>query len=344
MSAPERDLPPAATLLQILGGSVVAQAVSTAAQLKVADALASGPRTAAEIAPVVSAHAPSLYRLMRALAMVGVLEEQEGERFSLTAVGECLRSDVPGSQRQMAVMLGRPWRLAALGELAHSVRTGESGFEKAHGESAFAWFGKHPEEGAIFDGAMTSGSAPTSDGVARSYDFAPFARIADVGGGQGFLLSAILKAHPGARGVLYDLPHVVAGARGAKSPLAEAGVAERCEIVAGSFFEAVPPGCDAYVMKHIIHDWDDADAAKILGLCRDAAGPSGRVLVVESVVPPRGVPSFAKLLDLQMLSTTHGGKERTEREFSDLFARAGLRLARVVPTPFRVSVLEGVRA
>jgi hypothetical protein len=341
MPTPEQDLPPAAALMQMLAGSIVAQAVSTAAQLKIADHLALAPKTAADIAPAVSAHAPSLYRLMRALAMVGVLEEHEGERFTLTPVGECLRSDIAGSQRQMAVMLGRPWRLTALGEMPYSVRTGGSGFEKAHGEGAFTWFGQNPDEGAVFNDAMTSGSAPTSEGVARSYDFSAFSRIADIGGGHGFLLAAILKVHPSSRGVLYDLPHVVDGA---KELLQKSGVAERCEVVAGSFFDAVPPGCDAYIMKHIIHDWDDANAARILGLCRDAISAAGKVLVVDSLVPPRGVPSFAKLLDLQMLSMTHGGKERTEREFADLFVKAGLRLTRVIPTPFRVSILEAARA
>jgi hypothetical protein len=327
--------------MQLVGGSLVAQTVAVAAELRLADYLAHGPKTAAEVADAVSAHAPSLYRLMRALAMVGVLVEHEGERFTLTPVGECLRSNVPGSQRAMAMMLGRPWRLAALGELTHSVRTGESSFEKVFGASIFEWFARHPEEAAIFNDAMTSGSAPTSEGVAKSYDFSPFQRVADLGGGHGFLLSAILQAHPATRGVLFDLPHV---AKGAKDLLDRAGVADRCEVVTGSFFEAVPAGCDAYVMKHILHDWDDASCAKILRLCREAMGDAGKVLVVESVVTPPGVPSFAKLLDLQMLSTTHGGKERTEREFAELFATAGLRLTRVVPTPFRVSVIEAVRA
>ena len=339
--SPEQNPPPAATLMQLLGGSLVAQAISTAAHLKIADHLSGGdPKASADVASAVSAHAPSLYRLMRALAMVGVLVEHEGERFTLTPVGECLRSDVPGSQRQMAVMLGRPWRMAALGELTHCVQTGEPSFEKTLGAAIFDWFGKHPEEGAIFNDAMTSGSAPTADGVARAYDFSAFKRVADVGGGHGSLLAAILRAHPATTGVLYDLPHV---AEGAKALLDRAGVAGRCEVASGSFFEAVPAGCDAYVMKHIIHDWNDASCVRLLGLCRDAMGPEGKVLAVESVVPPPGVPSYAKLLDLQMLISL-GGKERTELEFADLFAQAGLKLTRVVPTPFRVSVIEAVRA
>jgi hypothetical protein len=326
--------------MQLLSGTLVAQAISAAAELKLADHLGDTPKTAAEIAGAVSAPAPVLYRLMRALAMSGVLVEHEGERFTLTPVGECLRSDVRGSQRQMAVMQGRPWRLAAVAELAHSVRTGEPAFQKVFGERLFDWFAKHPDEGAIFNDAMTSGSAPTAAAVAAAYDFSAFGRIADIGGGHGLLLAAILKAHPSTRGVLFDRAHVVAGSR---KNLDDAGVTARCEVMGGDFFESVPAGCDAYVLKHIIHDWDDARASVILGRCRDALGEKGRVLVVDAVVPPRGEPSFAKLLDLQML-LTEGGKERTEREFGELFAKAGLKLTRVVPTPFRVSVLEAVKA
>jgi hypothetical protein len=341
MSNPSQELSPPAVLMQLLSGSMVAQAVSTAAELNIADHMTGGAKTAEEIARSVPVHAPSLHRLMRALAMVGVFVEHDGERFTLTPVGECLRSDVPGSQRSMAVMLGRPWRMATLGELPHCVRTGEGAFSKIFGEGVFGWFAKHPEEGAIFNGAMTSGSAPTSDGVAKSYDFSAFKRIAEIGGGHGLLLAAILRAHPTTQGVLFDLPHV---AEGARRTLEEAGVLARAEIVGGSFFDAVPTGCDAYVMKHIIHDWDDARCTTILSRCREAMNPDGKVLVVDSVVPGRGVPSFAKLLDLQMLMTTEGGKERTEREFAELFAKAELRLTRIVPTPFRVSIIEATRA
>ena len=341
MSNSNQELPPPAVLMQLLSGSMVAQAISTAAQLNIADHMAGGARTAAEIAQSAAVHAPSLYRLMRALAMVGVLVEHEGERFTLTPVGECLRSDVRGSQRSMAVMLGRPWRMATLAELPHCVRTGEGAFPKVFGENVFDWFAKHPEEGAIFNGAMTSGSAPTSEGVANAYDFSAFKRIAEIGGGHGALLAAILRAHPATRGALFDLPHV---AEGARKTLEEAGVAARAEVVGGSFFDAVPAGCDAYVMKHIIHDWDDERCVTILSRCREAMNPGGKVLVVDSVVPARGVPSFAKLLDLQMLMTTDGGKERTEGEFAELLAKADLKLSRVVPTPYRVSIVEATRA
>jgi hypothetical protein len=341
MSQPTVDLPPAAVLMQLLSGSLVAQAISAAAHLRIADHLSGDPRTAVDVARAASVHAPSLYRLMRALAMVGVLVEHEGERFTLTPVGECLRSDTTGSQRAMAMMLGRPWRLATLGELSHSVQTGGGAFHKVFGVGAFEWFAEHTEEGAIFNDAMTSGSAPTADGVARAYDFSAFERVADVGGGHGALLAAILRAHPATRGVLFDLPHSVEGAR---KLLDAAGVAARTEIVSGSFFDGVPAGCDAYVMKHIIHDWSDEKCAIVLRRCREAMRPGGRVLVVESIVPPRGVPSFAKLLDLQMLLTTDSGKERTERELAELFTSAGLELQRIVPTPFRVSIAEGVAA
>jgi SAM-dependent methyltransferase len=238
-------------------------------------------------------------------------------------------------------MLGRTWRMAVLAELTHSVRTGQSGFAKLYGKGPFQWFAEHPEEGAIFDDAMTSGSAPTADGVAKSYDFSSFERLAEIGGGHGALLAAILRAHPRVNGVLFDLPHVAAGA---KQRLEAAGLAARAEVVGGDFFESVPAGCDAYVMKHILHDWSDEKSVAILRRCREAMRPGGKVLVVDAVVPGRGVPSFAKLLDLQMLISNEGGKERTEAEFADLFAKAGLRLSRVVPTPYRVCIVEGESA
>lgn len=339
--APEKA-PPAATLMQLITGNWVAHAVAVAADLRVADALAEGPAAAGDIARAKGVNAGALYRVMRALAMSGVFVEHQDQRFSLTDVGECLRSGGPRSLRELAVALHRPWHHAAWGELARSVATGGSAFREAHGGAAlFAWLGAHPDEARTFGGAMTDYSAQASITVAGEYDFSRFARIADVGGGHGVLLATILAAHAGPRGVLFDLPHV---AERARQTLAEAGVASRCEIAGGDFFEGVPRGCDAYLLKSVLHDWDDERCVTILRNCRDAMSPDGRVLVVEMVVPGPGEASFAKVLDLELLVLTDGGKERTERELSELFDRAGLRLERVTRTASPSCVIEASRA
>ena len=334
-------LPPPAVLMHLAAGKFVTQALAAAAELKLAERLVDGPRTAAEIADAMGVHAPSLYRLMRALAAVDVLIHDDSDRFQLTAVGQLLRSDVPGSFRAMAMLLGRRWHHTAWASLAESVRTGESAFLKMYGVPHFEWLRANPEEGAIFNEAMTGLTGVAADAVARAYQFSDVTKIADVGGGHGLFLSKILRANPHANGVLFDLPHV---AEGAKKLLDDAGLSARCEVLSGDFFTSVPAGCDAYLLKHVLHDWDDARCEKILNNCRAAMAPGGRVLVIEMVVPPPGVPSFARLIDLEMLAISSNGKERTEHEFAELFANAGLVLARVVPTQSPYSVLEAFRA
>jgi SAM-dependent methyltransferase len=240
----------------------------------------------------------------------------------------------------MAMLLGRQWHHTAWASLADSVRTGESAFIKVYGVPHFEWLQANPEEGAIFNEAMTSLTGVAAGAVTQAYEFSGVARIADVGGGHGLFLSKILRANPHASGILFDLPHV---AEGAERLLGDAGLIARCQVLCGDFFTSVPAGCDAYVLKHILHDWDDARCERILSNCRAAMAPGGRVLVVEMVVPPPGVPSFARLIDLEMLTISSNGKERTEREFAELFAKAGLVLARVVPTQSPYSVLETFR-
>jgi SAM-dependent methyltransferase len=278
---------------------------------------------------------------MRALAEVGLLTHADGDRFALTAVGQLLRSDAPGSFRAMAILLGRQWHHTAWASLAHSVRTGRSAFLEVYGVPHFDWLQANPGEGAIFNEAMTSLTGVAADAVTQAYDFSRVAKIVDVGGGYGLFLSKILRANPRTSGILFDLPHV---AEEARRLFDDAGLSVRCEILSGDFFTSVPAGCDAYVLKHILHDWDDARCEAILSHCCDAMAPGGRVLVVEMVVPPPGVPSFARLIDLEMLTISSNGKERTEREFADLFAKAGLALERVVPTQSPYSVLEALRA
>jgi O-methyltransferase/methyltransferase family protein len=257
--------PPPAMLMHLAAGKFVTQALAAAAELNMAEQLVNGPKTALEIAKTIEVHAPSLYRLMRALAAVGVLAEHDGNRFALTATGQLLRDDVPGSFRAMAILLGRLWHHTAWASLAQSVRTGESAFIKVFGVPHFEWLQTNSEEGAIFNQAMTSLASVAADAVTQAYDFLGLTRIADVGGGHGLFLSKILKTNSHMTGVLFDLSHV---AEGARKLLGDAGLSARCEIICGDFFTSVPAGCDAYILKHVLHDWDDTRCETILSRCR----------------------------------------------------------------------------
>jgi hypothetical protein len=291
-----------------------------------------------ELAKETAAHPPSVRRLLRALAGVGLFAEDDQGRFGLTPLGAPLRSDVSGSVRALCAMRGEPWFWAAWGELLHSVKTGETAFRRIHGTDFFGFLAQHPDAAALFNEGMGDLSRTETAAVVAAYHFGRFKTVVDVGGGQGALLAAILRAHPALRGVLVDLPATVAQAGGL---LEEAGVAERCTVVGGSFFEAVPGGGDLYLLKSVIHDWDDDEAVAILGTCRQAMGDTGRLLLVERVIPPGNTPSFARLMDLNMLVIA-GGRERTEAEYRVLYQRAGLALAGVIPIAADVSLIEGV--
>jgi ubiquinone/menaquinone biosynthesis C-methylase UbiE len=334
-----QGLPPGAALTQMVLGCLVSQAISVAAKLGVADQLAGGPKGVAELAEATGAHERSLYRLLRTLASVGVFRELPERRFELTPMAETLRADAPGSMRDAAIFMGEEWHWRVWGHTIESVRTGGSAWERAHGTEIFPWFAAHPEESAVFDRAMTSFSNLATEAVVKAYDFSGFETLVDVAGGHGRLLSEILRANPALRGVLFDQAHVIEGAR---EFVASKGLADRCEFAAGDFFESVPAGADAYVMKHIIHDWDDERAALILKNIARAMREGGRVLLVEMVLPPANVPHLGKVLDIEML-TSPGGVERTEEEYAELFEHAGLRLARVVPTESPYSVIEAVK-
>ena len=329
------NVDPFASVLRLANGYQVSQALHVAAALGIADLLAAGPQASGDLAQATATHPEALYRVLRALASVGVFHEDTRRRFSLTAMGECLRSDAANPVGQWAAFIGRPYIWQAWSHLMHSVRTGETAFPSVHGCGVWEYRAAHPEEGAIFDAAMTALSQGVVAGVVAAYDFAPFSRVVDVGGGQGALLGGILAANPALRGVVFDQPHVVARAR---PELERLGVADRCEIVGGSFFEAVPQG-DLLLLKAILHDWDDASARAILESCRRAVAPAGRVLAIERVLagPNEGIE--AKFADLNMLVGA-GGRERTEQEFAALFASAGLRLTRVLPTGTRLSIVE----
>jgi hypothetical protein len=287
----------------------------------------------------VGAHADSLRRLLRALASIGIFAEDERGRFGNTPLSEMLRSG-PGTMRAMALMSGERPMLRAWEELLHSVKTGESAFEKVYGMRVFEYFAQDPEFASVFDDAMTSRSAMESGAVTASFDFSGMATLVDVAGGQGMLLASVLAKNPAQRGILFDMPSAVANA---KPILERAGVASRCEIVGGDFFKSVPAGGDGYLLKHILHDWNDDDCVRILKSIHAASKPRARLFVIEAVIEPGNAPHFAKLLDLQMLVLTHGGRERTKPEWRALLKAGGFSLERIVPTPAMVSILDASR-
>jgi len=336
---------PRQQLLQKIVGSWISRTIYVAAKLRVADHLAREPRTAEDLAPSIGVAAKPLYRLLRALAGVGIFAQEADGRFRLNPQADFLREDGSDSLWALAVMLGerqdRCW-----GELLETVRTGETAFDRIYGRPVFDYLGDHPEQARIFDAAMTGFSRRQTHAMLDAYDFSDVGTLADIGGGVGSKLAAVLSRYPAMRGLLFDVPRAVEGAR----PVLEAaGVATRCDVRAGDFFTSIPDGADAYVLSHILHDWDDGKAGLILDNLRRATSPSARLLVVEYVVPDRKQAAsddgaaFGKLLDVHMMLVT-GGLERTEAEYRDLFADHGFRLTRVVPTAADVSVVEAVPA
>jgi len=321
---------------QLIRGYWTTQAIFVAAELRIADMLADGPKHPSELGELAGVKGDMLYRVLRALASIGIFAEDGEGRFRLTPLAQTLQGE--SGQRAYARLHGqelyRSWS-----KLLEAVRSGEAAFVEAYGASAFAYFGSNPERGAVFDGAMQGHHGAEADPMLDAYDFSKFKEVVDVGGGNGSLLAAILKRHSAMRGVLFDMPAVVDRARGA---IDNAGLRERCRIAGGDFLESVPSGADAYLLRHVVHDWRDEDAALILRNCRNVMQPDGKVLVVEIVVPAGNDPSFAKWMDLMMV--TYGGKERSEKQYRELFALAGLQLTRIVPTTAGISVIEGVRA
>jgi hypothetical protein len=315
-------------------GPFVVQSIHVAARLGIADLLGLEPRTADELAEAAEVHAPSLKRVLRALTTLGVFFEDADGRFRHTDLSQTLRADHPESVRAWALMLGAHFVWRPAGDLYESVRTGTPGFRRLYGERFFEWTKTHPEDGAVFNAAMTSGSAQRLPALLAAYDFSCFERIVDVGGGHGALLAGLLAVNPKARGVLYDLPNVVTGAEALCAP----DIAERCEIVGGDFFESVPAEGDAYILSRVIHDWDDASALKILGNCRRAIRSDGRLLLVEGVAKPPNEPDPNKFLDVWFIGG--GGCERTEAEYRTLLRNGGFALVRVVPVGERSAVLE----
>lgn len=323
-------------MLQIISGFWISRAVYVIARLGIPDLLKSGPKTAEELASATKMHAPSLYRILRALASVGVVT-QEDKRFALTPLSETLVTSAPGSLRWFAVSELGQEHYPAWGNLMHSVKTGEIAFDNLFGVDIWKYFQQNPEDGAVFNDSMSSVTAATNEAITSLYDFSGFKKLVDVGGGHGGLITSILKSNPQLKGILFDASEVIEGAR---AKIEAAGVADRCETVAGDFFKAVPEGGDAYIMKWIIHDWDDERAIRILNNVRNQMPSNGRVILVDCVVPETDEPHFSKFIDLNMLVMT-GGKERTAKEFQELLAAAGLKLLRVIPTDLPTSIVEG---
>jgi hypothetical protein len=330
---------PDIALTQTILGSLNAQAVYVAAKLGVADALAAGPKSVDQLAKEVGADESSLYRVLRALASIGIFAENQ-RTFRLTPTAELLRSDVEGSLRDVAIFMGEDWHWSVWGQTLFSVKTGEAAWTRVHGKTIFPYFETNSAAAEIFDRAMSSFTTLAGKAVANAYDFSSLNVLVDIAGGHGKLLTAILEATPDLRGVLFDLPHVIGRAKESDDIKK---LSERLDLKQGDFFESVPAGADGYILKHIIHDWKDAEAIKILTNIRKAMGTYGRVLLIEAVVREGNEPDFAKILDIEML-VSPGGKERTAAEYAELFRESGLKLSRVIPTRSPYSVIEAVKA
>ncbi len=330
--------PPQAQLGQLITGYWTSQAIYAAAKFGIADLLDDGAKSVDELAAAAGTKPELLYRLLRALASVGIFAEEDHRRFSLTRLAGPLRDGVAGSQRSLALMMGED-QYRAWGSLADTVRTGDNAYEKIFGKPIFDRLAEHPDKARIFDDAMTGIHGRETGAILDAYDFSGIKVIADIGGGNGSKIAAVLQKYPGMRGILFDLPHVVERAR---PNIDAAGLSSRCQFVSGDFFQAVPSGADAYIMRHIVHDWDDEKSLRILRNCHTVMSPGNKLLLVESVIPPGNDPFMGKFLDLTMMLIP-GGKERTEVEYRELYDRAGFDLVRIVATSTEVSVIEGVR-
>ena len=342
MSETDRIVPAApmhhVQLVQMATAYWTSRLLYVAARLGLADLLADRPQTAETLAVTTGTHAGALYRLMRTLAALGLWTEDAERRFGLTPLGESLQSGAPGSARATVLTLAGDWIWRGFEHVLFSVETGRSGLERSLGEPMFDWLGKHPDDAALFSETMIGFHGTEPAAVAAAYDFSGLGTIVDVGGASGDLLTTVLAAHSGGRGVLFDLPHALVNA----PALIEArGLADRVSVKTGSFFDAVPAGGDAYLLSHIIHDWSEDQCLTILARCRQAMNEGGKLLIVEMVIPEGNGFHPGKMLDMMML-VGPGGQERTELEYRALLDKAGLRLTRVVPTASAVSVVEAI--
>ncbi len=337
-TATQRQQPnPAERVMQVTTGFLGTVALNAAVEINIPDLLAGGPRPVSELARATATNEDALYRTLRAVASLGIFTESEPRKFANTPESELLRAGAPGSLRDMVRWFGDPFHFRIFAEYMHSVKTGKPCFDKVMGKPIFEYFPSDPRESEMFNNAMTSFSAAVIPAVLEAYDFSGIRLLVDVAGGHGQILFSVLKEYPQMRGILSDLPHVLEGAR---PRLRELGLESRCRLETCDFFKSVPAGGDAYIMKHIIHDWDDDRALTILRNIHQAAGGAqARVILLEGVISPGNESHFGKFLDLEMLALP-SGRERTEDEFRALFDRAGFRLTRVVQTPTPMCVIE----
>ena len=323
-------------LTRIMLSVALSRALSTVAELGVADHIEAGsPQSIASLASATGTHERSLYRILRFMASHGLFKETDSCQFDHTPLSQCLKSDAEGSFRAAAQMMHRVF--PTWDGLHHSALTGEPGFNQVYGQPIFEYIGKHPDLGPIFDAGMTAIHGYETGAMLEAYDFSGIETLADIGGGNGSLLSAVLLRHPKLKGILFDLGHVVGRAQ---ANLQASGVADRCTVVEGSFFESIPSGADAYIFRHIIHDWNDEQCVQILSHCLQVIPANGKLLLVEAVVPTGNEPSLAKDFDMTML-TLPGGIERTAEEYKTLLEQAGFQLNSITSTPSIVSVIEG---
>jgi len=340
-SIPPAQLPPQLALARMISGYAVSQLFYVAVRLGIADLLKDGPLGIDELASRTTTLPAALHRVMRGLAAVGLIKENESRRFELTALGEYLRTDIPDSLAAVALLGGDsylPW-----GHLLHAIETGETAFEHVFGMNRYRYLEENPDAAVRFNAAMASFASQLTAAVVSAYDFSQFENAVDVGGGKGGLLLAILRANPNLRGTLFDTSWVVDAF---EEKLEESGIGERCNLIAGDFFESVPEGGDLYLLSHVTHNWADDDCIRILENCRKALRPEGRLLLIEMIMPAELSPSFATyplvMTDLQMLVMT-GGRERTAAEFGALLNKAGFHLERIVPTRALESIIECTR-
>jgi len=338
-STPSQPPDPLDQMLRLLNGHCLEQALYVAAVMGIADLLREGAKSSKQLARATGADRSSLYRLLRMLASIEVLSEDQSDQFALTALGATLRSDVPNSVRDRAILYGAPEMWKVWGNLLHTVKTGESACEGVYAVPFYEFLSQHPTVEVPFNRYMTKSSEQHVAEILKCYDFSQLRTLVDVGGGHGSTLAAILQAYPALHGILFDLPQVVAGA----TLLDTAGVGERCKVIGGDMQQSVPPGGDGYLIKWVLMDRSDEQAIKVLKNCMEAMANDAKILVVEMVMPPRGAASFANIMDLQMMLLFGKGCIRTEGEFRALFKAAGLMVTKCLPTPSPNSIIEGMR-
>ncbi|MBO3460020.1 methyltransferase [Aetokthonos hydrillicola CCALA 1050] len=332
-------MPPQTAIKTMVSSYWISQCIYVAAKLGIADLLKEGERHCEDIAVITGTNKDTLYRLLRALASIGIFAETQPHYFQLTPLGASLQSNCPNSTRNYALLLGEEFYQAWL-NLMHSIQTGKNAFEDFYGMNLFEYYQKNPTAGQIFNQAMTDFSAAVSAAVLAAYDFSSIGKLVDVGGSNGSLLAAILQANPTMTGVVFDLPNVIDKAQ---DFLEQAGVSNRCQLVAGDFFESVPVGGDMYILKHIVHNWDWERASKILTRCYEAMTKQSKLLLIEQIISSGNEPCVAKLWDMHMLVVCPGGSERTEAEYRDLLKSTGFTLNKIIPTQSDVSLIEAVK-